>query len=167
MTRILFYIYKQIELEEDSWVHEHLEENRELLKTLLSINVSFMRYTKDENYIDNYEFVFEAVKQNGMNLQYASDRLRAEKAIQELALEDDKITDKKLVSNMFIVLEEHPIQDIGKQYKDNSKTKKAKGNSTTKRKVNPTNKEGHKTLKKMDKHSRIILPQVEDTIESA
>ena len=45
--------------------------------------------------------VFQAIKQNGGAYQFASDRLKQDEELKQLALEDDSITDKKSILEMF------------------------------------------------------------------
>jgi hypothetical protein len=59
-----------------------------------------IRYVSEE-YRNDKEFVFEAIKQNGRSYQFASDCLKKDEDIKQLALEDDSITDKNEILEMF------------------------------------------------------------------
>ena len=45
--------------------------------------------------------IFQAIKQNGMAYQFASNRLKQDEELKQLALEDDSITDKNKILEMF------------------------------------------------------------------
>ena len=51
---------------------------------------------------NDYQIVFEAVQQNGKAFKYASDELKRNDKIKEVAIMDDKITDKQIIINMFL-----------------------------------------------------------------
>ena len=55
----------------------------------------------NEEYRDDKEAVFQAIKQNGRAYQFASDRLKQDEELKQMALEDDGITDKNEILEMF------------------------------------------------------------------
>ena len=55
----------------------------------------------NEEYRDDKDVVFQAIKQNWITYQFASDRLKQDEELKQLALEDDSVTDKNEIIKMF------------------------------------------------------------------
>ena len=94
--------YASISLNNKSWFSEYLFQNKniKILEKCISINGLILEYSNEE-FRDDKEAVFQAIKQNGRAYQFASDHLKQNEELKQLALEDDSITDKNEILEMF------------------------------------------------------------------
>lgn len=69
--------FASISLNNKLWFSEYLskKENKEIFDKCISINGLMLKYANEE-YRDDKEVVFQAIKQNGNAYQFASDRLK-------------------------------------------------------------------------------------------